>query len=256
MPAPRRRRRTWCPSPGSPGSASRAWAGSSTSTSTASPKASTGTAGRCLSYGEGVTYWALADMVRMRCRIAEEEEPSSALDKLRATLEEQILDADERSFVEPRLAHLLGLGEHQARDQQDLFAAWRLFFERLAEAYPTVLAVRGHAVGGREPARLRRVPARLVAQLTDLRDHARPAGAARAPADLGCGPAQLHVPVPGAARAVGDGGAPDRPRARASDRRPRPDPRACRGHPAVRGRDRAHAARPRPARRGRLRRTG
>ena len=29
--------------------------------------------GRCLSYGEGVTYWALADMVRMRCRIAEDE---------------------------------------------------------------------------------------------------------------------------------------------------------------------------------------
>ena len=95
--------------------------------------------GRCLSYGEGVTYWALADMVRMRCRIAEEEEPSSARSKLRATLEEQILDADERSFLEPRLAHLLGLGEHQARDQQDLFAAWRLFFERLAEGYPTVL---------------------------------------------------------------------------------------------------------------------
>ncbi|HUK97787.1 MAG TPA: adenylate/guanylate cyclase domain-containing protein [Gaiellaceae bacterium] len=95
--------------------------------------------GRCLSYGEGVTYWALADMVRMRCRIAEEEDPAAALTKLRATLEEQILDAEERAFLEPRLAHLLGLGDHQARDQQDLFAAWRLFFERLAEGYPTVL---------------------------------------------------------------------------------------------------------------------
>ena len=31
--------------------------------------------GRCLSYGEGVTYWALADMVRMRCRIGEDEDP-------------------------------------------------------------------------------------------------------------------------------------------------------------------------------------
>src|SRR5262249_48635851 len=28
---------------------------------------------------------------------------------------------------------------HEARDRQDLFAAWRLFFERLADAYPTVL---------------------------------------------------------------------------------------------------------------------
>ncbi len=96
--------------------------------------------GRCLSYGEGVTYWALADMVRMRCRIAEEEDPESARGKLHSTLEELILDAEEREFLEPRLAHLLGLAEHQARDQQDLFAAWRLFFERLAESYPTVLA--------------------------------------------------------------------------------------------------------------------
>jgi class 3 adenylate cyclase/tetratricopeptide (TPR) repeat protein len=96
--------------------------------------------GRCLSYGEGVTYWALADMVRMRCRIAEDEEPASALGKLHATLEEHILDREERDFLEPRLAHLLGLAEHKARDQQDLFAAWRLFFERLAETYPTVLA--------------------------------------------------------------------------------------------------------------------
>ena len=68
-----------------------------------------------------------------------EEEPASAQSKLHATLEEHILDPEERSFVEPRLAHLLGLAEHQARDQQDLFAAWRLFFERLAESYPTVL---------------------------------------------------------------------------------------------------------------------
>jgi class 3 adenylate cyclase/tetratricopeptide (TPR) repeat protein len=96
--------------------------------------------GRCLPYGEGVTYWALADMVRMRCRISEDDEPGPATEKLRATLAEHFLDAEERAFVEPRLAHLLGLAEHQTRDRQDLFAAWRLFFERLAEGYPTVLA--------------------------------------------------------------------------------------------------------------------
>ncbi len=95
--------------------------------------------GRCLSYGEGVTYWALADMVRMRCRISEGDDAATATEKLRATLAEHILEAEERSFVEPRLAHLLGLAEHQARDQHDLFAAWRLFFERLADGYPTVL---------------------------------------------------------------------------------------------------------------------
>ncbi|HEX6662081.1 MAG TPA: AAA family ATPase, partial [Gaiellaceae bacterium] len=96
--------------------------------------------GRCLAYGEGVTYWALADMVRWRCRIAEEDPAGSAFEKLQATLAEHLLDPDERRFVEPRLAHLLGLGERESHERQDLFAAWRLFFERLADVYPTVLA--------------------------------------------------------------------------------------------------------------------
>ncbi len=96
--------------------------------------------GRCLAYGEGVTYWALADMVRMRCRISEDEDPQLAAQKLRTALDEHILDAEERRFVEPRLAQLLGIGDQEARDRQDLFAAWRLFFERLAETFPTVLA--------------------------------------------------------------------------------------------------------------------
>jgi tetratricopeptide (TPR) repeat protein len=96
--------------------------------------------GRCLAYGEGVTYWALADMVRMRCLIAEDDDSQTALAKLDAALEEHILDAGEREFVGPRLAQLLGLGDQETRDRQDLFAAWRLFFERLAETYPTVLA--------------------------------------------------------------------------------------------------------------------
>ena len=96
--------------------------------------------GRCLAYGEGVTYWALADMVRMRCLIAEDDDSQTALAKLQAALEEHLLDPEERSFVEPRLAQLLGLGDAESRDRQDLFAAWRLFFERLADEYPTVLA--------------------------------------------------------------------------------------------------------------------
>jgi class 3 adenylate cyclase len=69
--------------------------------------------GRCLAYGEGVAYWALADMVRMRCRMAEDEQPNRAREKLDATLAEHLLDVEERRFVEPRLAHLLGLEEHR-----------------------------------------------------------------------------------------------------------------------------------------------
>jgi class 3 adenylate cyclase/tetratricopeptide (TPR) repeat protein len=95
--------------------------------------------GRCLAYGEGVAYWALGEMVRMRCRIAEEEDPDSAREKLRATLAEHIPDAEERDWVEPRLAHLLALEGAAAGDQENLFSAWRILFERLAEQSPTVL---------------------------------------------------------------------------------------------------------------------
>jgi len=95
--------------------------------------------GRCLSYGDGVTYWALAEMVRMRADILEQEEPASALAKLRAALETHVVDDDERRWMEPRLAHLLGLEEQGRREPEDLFGAWRRFFERLAETSPTVL---------------------------------------------------------------------------------------------------------------------
>ena len=95
--------------------------------------------GRCLAYGDGVAYWALAEMVRMRSLIAEEDLSDEALAKLRAMLEERIADPAERSWLEPRLAHLLGLAEHTSGDRQDLFSAWRLFFERLSEQSPVVL---------------------------------------------------------------------------------------------------------------------
>jgi class 3 adenylate cyclase/tetratricopeptide (TPR) repeat protein len=95
--------------------------------------------GRCLPYGEGVTYWALAEMVRTRARIAEGEDLRSALSKLRQAVEEAVPDVEERRWIEPRLANLLGLEDAPGRDQEGLFAAWRLFYERLAEEMPTVM---------------------------------------------------------------------------------------------------------------------
>jgi class 3 adenylate cyclase len=95
--------------------------------------------GRCLAYGEGVAYWALAEMVRSRMRIAEDEGHATALPKLRESLAAIVPDVAERDFLEPRLAHLLGLAERSAPDKEDLFSAWRLYFERMAAARPVVL---------------------------------------------------------------------------------------------------------------------
>jgi predicted ATPase len=95
--------------------------------------------GRCLPYGEGVTYWALAEMVRTRAAIVEGEGPEAQLEKLHAAVEESIADPEERRFVEPRLAHLLGLETAAPADRENLFSAWRLFYERLADEMPMVM---------------------------------------------------------------------------------------------------------------------
>jgi class 3 adenylate cyclase/tetratricopeptide (TPR) repeat protein len=95
--------------------------------------------GRCLSYGEGVAYWALAEMVRARAGIAEEERPDSARAKLNEAVALYVSDERERRLVEPRLAHLLALEQRTASDRADLFSGWRLFFERMSEQTPVVL---------------------------------------------------------------------------------------------------------------------
>jgi class 3 adenylate cyclase/predicted ATPase len=97
--------------------------------------------GRCLSYGEGVAYWALAEMVRSRAGIVEEEEPAVARAKLRTAVETFVADQRERRLIEPRLAHLLGLEQRTATDRADLFSGWRLFFERMADVEPVVLVL-------------------------------------------------------------------------------------------------------------------
>src|SRR5204863_8783842 len=96
--------------------------------------------GRCLSYGEGVTFWALAEIVRQRLGIAEDDPAAAAAAKLAQGLKEFIPDAGERAYIGVRLGRLLGLafaGDGEAvLPREELFAGWRLFFERLAQARP------------------------------------------------------------------------------------------------------------------------
>jgi class 3 adenylate cyclase/tetratricopeptide (TPR) repeat protein len=96
-------------------------------------------AGRSPSYGEGISFWALAEMVRERAGIAESDPPEVAREKLTACLSEWLTDAEERRWVEPRLAGLLGLEEMPAGQREELFAAWRTFFERIADRDPVIL---------------------------------------------------------------------------------------------------------------------
>jgi class 3 adenylate cyclase/predicted ATPase len=101
--------------------------------------------GRCLSYADGVAFWALAEIVRQRLDIAEEDPADVAVGKLRDCLDRHIPDPGERAYVGARLGRLLGVtapeddGGPLAR--AELFAGWRLFFEHLAAEDPVVLLI-------------------------------------------------------------------------------------------------------------------
>ena len=97
--------------------------------------------GRCLSYGEGVSYWALSEMVRARLQISEEDPLEVVAERLRTGLERWIPDAADREFIAPRLGQLLGLPAPRVLAREELFAGWRLFFERLAEHEPVVMVI-------------------------------------------------------------------------------------------------------------------
>ena len=98
-------------------------------------------AGRCLSYGEGVSYWALSEMVRARLLISEEDPQELVSERLRTGLERWIPDPADREFIAPRLGQLLGLPTSQVLAREELFSGWRLFFERLSEHLPVVLVI-------------------------------------------------------------------------------------------------------------------
>jgi class 3 adenylate cyclase len=101
--------------------------------------------GRCLSYGEGVAFWALAEIVRQRLGIAEEDPAGVAAEKLAAGLDRFVPDPGERPYVAARLGRLLGVAlagdDGAALSREELFAGWRLFFERLAAQKPVILLV-------------------------------------------------------------------------------------------------------------------
>jgi class 3 adenylate cyclase len=97
--------------------------------------------GRSPSYGEGISYWALAEIVRGRAGISESEEPEASRTKLAEMLATLPLEPAEQRWIEPRLTGLLGLDELPGESREELFAAWRTFFERLAQTGTVMLVL-------------------------------------------------------------------------------------------------------------------
>jgi class 3 adenylate cyclase/tetratricopeptide (TPR) repeat protein len=91
--------------------------------------------GRCLPYGDGISFWALGEIVKAECGILESDTPAQAATKLERAIGEG--DPD-RTWLLARLAPLVGAPAEPAA-QEESFAAWRRFCEGLAAERTTVL---------------------------------------------------------------------------------------------------------------------
>jgi class 3 adenylate cyclase/tetratricopeptide (TPR) repeat protein len=96
--------------------------------------------GRSLPYGEGLSFWALGEIVKADAGILESDSPGTADEKLGAALEPYVKDPGERDWMRSRLAPLAGI-DSSALDspREELFNAWRRWFEALAADSPFVV---------------------------------------------------------------------------------------------------------------------
>jgi class 3 adenylate cyclase/tetratricopeptide (TPR) repeat protein len=95
--------------------------------------------GRSPAYGQGTAFSALGEMVRKRARLADGDDPATTRAGITATVAEHVADDEERRWITPRLLQLLGVEEGRGGDRDELFAAWRTFFERVSEQGTVVL---------------------------------------------------------------------------------------------------------------------
>ncbi|MGQ0668300.1 MAG: AAA family ATPase [Actinomycetota bacterium] len=106
------------------------------------PELTTWRQGRSLPYGEGVAFWALGEMAKAHAGVLDSDSPEDAARKLKEAVHETISDANDAGWVAGHFLPLVGAvgdAELGADRRSEAFAAWRRFFEVLAEQRPLVL---------------------------------------------------------------------------------------------------------------------
>jgi class 3 adenylate cyclase/tetratricopeptide (TPR) repeat protein len=96
--------------------------------------------GRSLPYGQGVSYWALGEMVKAEAGILESDPVDVAETKLQEVVA-RAAAADDVDWIRSMLRPLIGVAEEGGGSDRraEAFAAWRRFLEGLAAERPTVL---------------------------------------------------------------------------------------------------------------------
>jgi tetratricopeptide (TPR) repeat protein len=107
----------------------------------ARPELVTWRQGRCLPYGDGITFWALGEIVKAQAGVLESDPSAEVSGKLGAALDALLPDSPERGWLRARLAPLLGIAgpDTVKAERAELFAAWRRFVEAMAASRPLVL---------------------------------------------------------------------------------------------------------------------
>ena len=110
----------------------------------ADPELITWRQGRCLAYGDGITLWALGEIVKAQAGVLEQDTPEDIATKVHQVVEDTLAGSGDETRVEAHLLALLGLaGDAQLGGDRrnEAFAAWRRFLEGLAEQRPLVVVV-------------------------------------------------------------------------------------------------------------------
>jgi class 3 adenylate cyclase/tetratricopeptide (TPR) repeat protein len=101
--------------------------------------------GRCLPYGEGITFWALGEIVKEHCGILTSDGTDEAAAKLIAAVESAAADRAEHEWLAAALAPLIGAptpsGVGVDERTETAFTAWRRFLELVAAARPLALVL-------------------------------------------------------------------------------------------------------------------
>jgi class 3 adenylate cyclase/tetratricopeptide (TPR) repeat protein len=96
--------------------------------------------GRCPPYGEGITFWALGEIVKAHAGILESDPPKEAERKLSITVDALVRQSSEREWLRSRVAPLIGLPAPHA-DREESFTAWRTLLEAAASVRPLILVI-------------------------------------------------------------------------------------------------------------------
>ncbi|MDQ1534251.1 MAG: hypothetical protein QOF28_2012 [Actinomycetota bacterium] len=106
------------------------------------PELTTWRHGHVLSYGTGVAFFALSQIVKQQCGILDSDNALAASEKLDAAIVALGLEGADARWVRNQVGPLAGIdAEADGSGQSEAFAGWRLFFEAMAAAAPTVLVV-------------------------------------------------------------------------------------------------------------------